>query len=224
MRIQANKMKEMLQLYFIMGTQNTNSVPLEVLEQAISGGITMFQFREKGRGSLSDLAKEELARNLMKLCKIHSVPFIVNDDVDLALAIDANGVHVGQDDEKADQVRRKIGDKILGVSAHTMDEVRKAIEYGADYLGIGPIFPTESKEDAKPPNGGALIKEIRKAGISIPIVGIGGITAENAAAVMETGADGISLISAISHAKNPEKAALDLKLSLLSNNRRKSHS
>ncbi|WP_433748359.1 thiamine phosphate synthase [Falsibacillus pallidus] len=220
MRIQANTMKELLQLYFIMGSQNTNNDPFEVLNQAINGGITLFQFREKGKGSLSGKAKEEFARDLMKLCRSHAIPFIVNDDVDLALAIDADGVHVGQDDEQADQVRNKIGDKILGVSAHSMDEVHKAIEYGADYLGVGPIFPTETKEDAKPPNGGVLIKEIRKAGISIPIVGIGGITAENAPTVLETGADGISLISAISHAKNPEKAALDLKRSLLLNNRR----
>ena len=169
--------------------------------------LRYFNFVKKGTAHLDGEAKEKLASELMKLCRQHSVPFIVNDDIALAISIDADGVHVGQDDESVDEVRKKIGDKILGVSAHTMDEVAKAVKDGADYLGIGPVFPTDTKPDAKQPNGGILIRECRQAGIDIPIVGIGGITDENASFVIEAGSDGISLISAISMAESPENSS-----------------
>jgi thiamine-phosphate pyrophosphorylase len=118
------------------------------------------------------------------------------------LELDADGVHIGQEDESVDMVRKKIGDKILGVSAHSIAEVDQAIKNGADYLGIGPIFPTSTKEDAKTAAGTKLIEELRSMGYSIPIVGIGGIKVENAQSVIQAGADGVSVITAISLAED----------------------
>ncbi|WP_025688213.1 thiamine phosphate synthase, partial [Paenibacillus zanthoxyli] len=176
--------------------------------EAIAGGVTIFQFREKGPGALTGEAKFNLARELQGICRAHGVPFIVNDDIDLAIQLDADGVHVGQDDEPARVLREKLGSrKIIGVSAHTPEEVRQAIDDGADYLGIGPVYPTSSKDDARPVQGTILIQNLRKAGITIPLVGIGGITADNAARVFAAGADGVSVISAIAGADHPQAAA-----------------
>ena len=147
------------------------------------------------------------ARQVQALCKQFNVPFIINDDVELALELDADGVHIGQDDDKAADVRARIGDKILGVSAHTLEEVLKAEKDGADYIGAGPVYPTETKRDTKAVQGVSLIQEIRRQGIGIPVVGIGGITVENCVPVIEAGADGISVISAISKAADPKQAA-----------------
>lgn len=190
-----------------MGSTNCLNKPEEVLLLAVKGGITMFQYREKGKNALTGMDKRELARSLQKICAMHAVPFIVNDDIDLAVELDADGVHIGQDDTDAGEVRERIGNKILGVSAHTMAEVKKAMKDGADYIGAGPIYPTETKEDAEPVKGTLLIEEVRKAGITIPIVGIGGITSANARAVIEAGGDGVSVISAISLSEDPCRAA-----------------
>ena len=185
-----------------MGSVNCAKAPVEVLQEAIQGGITLFQYREKGQGALTGEAKVRLAKQLQEVCKNHHIPFIVNDDVDLALALDADGVHVGQDDESASIVRDKIGDKILGISAHNLEEANKAIADGADYLGLGPIFETKTKEDAKEVQGVNLIRSFRENGIQQPLVGIGGISTRNAASVIQSGADGISVISAISQAES----------------------
>ncbi|WP_044737169.1 thiamine phosphate synthase [Geobacillus kaustophilus] len=209
-RIASREMKERLAVYFIMGSQNSERPAADVLKEALDGGVTLFQFREKGSGALKGADKEELARHLQRLCRAYGVPFIVNDDVELALAIDADGVHVGQDDEDARRVREKIGDKILGVSAHNVEEAMAAVEAGADYLGVGPIYPTSSKEDAKEAQGPDVLRRLREAGIAIPIVAIGGITAGNAKTVIEAGADGVSVISAIASAPSPKAAAAAL--------------
>ncbi|MGG1559265.1 MULTISPECIES: thiamine phosphate synthase [Geobacillus] len=209
-RIASGEMKERLAVYFIMGSQNSERPAADVLKEALDGGVTLFQFREKGPGALKGADKEALARQLQRLCRAYGVPFIVNDDVELALAIDADGVHVGQDDEDARRVREKIGDKILGVSAHNVEEAMAAVEAGADYLGVGPIYPTSSKEDAKEAQGPDVLRRLREAGITIPIVAIGGITAANAKTVVEAGADGVSVISAIASAPSPKAAAAAL--------------
>ncbi|WP_025950072.1 thiamine phosphate synthase [Geobacillus thermocatenulatus] len=209
-RIASGEMKERLAVYFIMGSQNSERPTADVLKEALDGGVTLFQFREKGPGALKGADKEALARQLQRLCRAYGVPFIVNDDVELALAIDADGVHVGQDDEDARRVREKIGDKILGVSAHNVEEAMAAVEAGADYLGVGPIYPTSSKEDAKEAQGPDVLRRLREAGITIPIVAIGGITAVNAKTVVEAGADGVSVISAIASAPSPKAAAAAL--------------
>ncbi|WP_374717959.1 thiamine phosphate synthase [Neobacillus sp.] len=202
-----NYLREMLKVYFIMGSTNCFKDPREVLAESIDGGITMFQFREKGDGALTGVEKFNLAKDLQSLCRKNQIPFIVNDDIELALALDADGVHIGQEDEPASVVREKIGNKILGVSVHSMEEALAALKDGADYFGIGPVFPTKTKKDAKPSRGTTLIEELRRKGYSTPIVGIGGITTENASTVMAAGADGISVISAISHASSPYEAA-----------------
>lgn len=206
------ELRSKLQLYFIVGSTNCKEDPEKVLLEAINGGITMFQFREKGEGALTGTGKLNLAQKLQHRCKEHAVPFIVNDDIELALALNADGVHIGQDDEDASTVRKKLGEgKIVGVSAHTLMEVKKAIADGADYIGAGPIYPTSTKEDAEPVKGTSLIEEVRKNGIRIPIVGIGGINEGNARAVIEAGADGVSVITAISLAEDIYKSAAALK-------------
>ncbi|KYD32538.1 MULTISPECIES: thiamine phosphate synthase [Bacillaceae] len=209
-RIASEVMRERLKVYFIMGSTNCKKQPLEVLTEAIDGGITLFQFREKGSGALVGEQKYEFAKQLQAICQKRGIPFIVNDDVELALAIDADGVHIGQDDEDARIVREKIGDKILGVSAHNLKEAQAAVAAGADYIGVGPIYPTKSKADAKQAQGPGIIRLLRNNGIAIPIVGIGGITAENAGEVMSAGADGVSVISAIASATSPFMAAKQL--------------
>lgn len=198
MRIETKKMSNLLQVYFIMGSNNCMKDPLAILKEALDGGVTLFQFREKGEGTLTGEDRVRFAKKLQVLCKEYGVPFIVNDDVELAVELDADGVHVGQDDEGITSVREKMGDKIIGVSTHTIEEAKWAIENGADYLGVGPIFPTSTKKDTKAVQGTKGLAHFREQGITVPIVGIGGITIENTAAVIEAGADGVSVISAIS--------------------------
>ncbi|AIQ12726.1 thiamine phosphate synthase [Paenibacillus durus] len=207
-RLDSEAVRAHLRVYFIMGSVNSRRPAAEVLTEAIAGGVTIFQFREKGPGALIGEAKVNLARELQAICRDHGVPFIVNDDIDLAIQLDADGVHVGQDDEPARVLRERLGSrKIIGVSAHTPEEVRQAIDDGADYLGIGPVYPTSSKDDARPVQGTILIQNLRREGITIPLVGIGGITAANASPVLAAGADGVSVISAIAGADHPQEAA-----------------
>ena len=201
-------LKRALKLYFILGSANCmGRSPSKILTEAIEGGITMFQFREKGTGALTGSEKYGLAEELQNICKKASIPFIVNDDIELALALHADGIHIGQDDEPAQLVRERMKGKILGISVHNMKEAQQAISVGADYFGVGPIFPTSTKEDTNDVQGVKVISEFRTNGITIPIVGIGGITGENAASVIEAGADGVSVITAISQAENVQIAA-----------------
>jgi thiamine-phosphate pyrophosphorylase len=204
------KLKEALSLYFIMGSVNCSGDPKSVLLEAISEGVTMFQLREKGEKCLQGEEAVKLAKELQAICRNHEVPFIINDNIELALLIDADGVHIGQEDEYPREVRERIGNKILGISAHTPEEARNAIEAGADYLGVGPMFQTTTKTNTRPVRGPAVIKQIRKEGIHHPLVGIGGITHKNAELVLEAGADGIAVISEISKSPSPKSAAARL--------------
>ncbi|WP_078408536.1 thiamine phosphate synthase [Priestia abyssalis] len=204
-------LREQLALYFVMGSTNCPAPPQSILEEAIKGGTTIFQFREKGNGSLKGSEKKELAQTLQRICKQYSIPFIINDDVDLAVEIGADGVHIGQEDEQIEQVRQKIGNKILGVSVHNAEEAKQAELLGADYLGVGPIFYTTTKEDIREVSGPAVIQMIRSAEITLPLVGIGGIDSQNAHEVIAAGADGIALISAISLQDDPQQSARKLK-------------
>lgn len=199
--------KNAIQLYFVMGSNNCKIDPVHVLEQAILGGVTLFQFREKGEGALQGEEKYKLARELQAVCKRYEIPFIVNDDIELAISLQADGVHIGQEDEPFEVVKAKVGKKIIGVSCHNLEEAKLAISQGADYIGVGPMYPTTTKLDTRNVVGPALIKSLRSADLTIPMVGIGGINAENAAAVYEAGADGIAVISAISHQVDPKLAA-----------------
>ena len=193
-----------LQLYFIMGTANAKiKQPLAILEEALQAGITMFQFREKGIDALTNEDYEHFARQCQKRCHHYNVPFIVNDDIELALKLKADGIHIGQDDFPISLVREKIGAEIiLGVSVHTADELHIAIENGADYVGIGPIFATTSKIDAKAPSGTEFLQQARRHYPELPIVAIGGINCQNAETVFKAGADGVAVISAICESHN----------------------
>ena len=141
--------KELLKLYFICGTTTCQGKDLySVVEEALKGGITLFQFREKGKGALEGKEKLELAIKLQNLCKKYNVPFIVNDDIELALEIAADGVHVGQDDLGVDEIRKLMPDKIIGLSIGNEEELKQSkVEY-VDYVGVGHVFVTQSKDDA----------------------------------------------------------------------------
>ncbi len=186
-----------LAVYFIMGTENCKEDPLLVLEDALKSGITFFQLREKGANALTGEPLEKFALACQALCKEYNVPFIINDNVQLALKINADGVHVGQDDAPIAQIREQFNGKIVGVSVHNDEEMKVAVEGGADYVGIGPIYETQSKADAKPAAGVSFLSKARRDYQDFPIVGIGGITTENASEVLAAGADGVAVISAI---------------------------
>ncbi len=210
-----SSVKKLLSVYFIMGSVNCLSDPAKILSEAISGGITLFQFREKGNGCLVETDKKKLALELQQICKKANVPFFVNDDVNLAIDIKADGIHIGQDDEPVAKVREKVGNMLVGVSVHTLAEAKRAVTEGADYLGIGPIFPTSTKEDAKKPQEFRLIHQIRQARMDIPLVGIGGIQIHNAQSVIEAGADGVSVITAISQSASVRESAKLLKKAVI---------
>lgn len=222
-RAAPERMRQHLRMYLVLGSANCTAEPDWVVREAIAGGATMVQFREKGRGALTGEPMIQLARRIQNPCRHAGVPFIVNDDVELALKLNADGVHIGQDDESAASVRERIGNRILGVSAHTIEEARRAILHGADYIGVGPIYPTTSKEDAKPVQGPALLRALRAAGIDMPIVGIGGITAARAEEVIGAGADGVAVISAVTAAESVRDAVAGIRAKaacLLDSNRR----
>lgn len=191
-----------LRNYFIMGSQNCDQDPVEILESAAKAGITAFQFREKGDGSLTGTAKLELGNQLRTICRQYNVPFIVNDDVELGKTLDADGIHVGQDDQSVKAVRDHFPDKIIGLSVSNSREVVNSSLPLVDYVGAGPVFATSSKADAKEAVGVEWITELREQFPSLPIVGIGGITTQNADSVIKAGADGVSVISAITKSKN----------------------
>lgn len=186
-----------LAVYLIMGTPNCVEDPLVVLKDALEAGVTMFQLREKGDGALKGDELEGFARQCQEICKSYKVPFIINDDVELALKLHADGVHVGQDDIALTEIREKFTGRIVGVSVHTQQELEGAIKGGADYVGIGPIYETRSKSDAKAPAGLTFLRHARGLLPDFPIVAIGGITPENAHEPLQAGADGVAIISAI---------------------------
>ncbi len=181
------------------------------VEQALRGGVTFLQIREK---DLDEKSFEAEALRLQELCRRYRVPFIVNDNVPLAVRIHSDGVHVGQEDMKASEVRKLIGpDKILGVSAQTVEDALRAEAEGADYLGVGAVFPTGSKDDAVDVSK-EMLTAICKA-VTIPVVAIGGITYENVSQLADTGIAGISVISAIFGQKNVEDATRRLREKVL---------
>ena len=203
--------KELLKLYFICGTTTCLGKDLyTVVEDALKGGITLFQFREKGEGALEGREKVELAIKLQDLCKKYNVPFIVNDDIELALEIDADGVHVGQDDLDVDEIRKLMPDKIIGLSIGNEEELKQSkVEY-VDYVGVGPVYVTQSKDDA----GGAIgyegLELMRRFLPQMPLVAIGGIQTQHIKDVMKTNVDGVSIISAISYSDNIEKTVREM--------------
>lgn len=194
-------------LYVITDKKLGNGVIEETVRRAITGGATIVQYREK----CSDTAEMVcVATQVHKITKAAGIPLIINDWIDVALAVDAEGVHVGQEDMSSSVVRKIIGArKLLGVSVKTVSEASSAVKDGANYLGVGDIFGTTSKDNAGEPIGLEMLKKIAES-VSIPIVGIGGITKINAGSVIESGADGIAVISAIIGNPDPEKEAREL--------------
>ena len=165
----------------------------EVVKESLDGGATFIQLREK---ELDNEHFLEEAKQLKELCAEYKVPFVINDNVDIAIAMDADGVHVGQSDMETGDVRAKLGtDKIIGVSAHTVEQAILAEKRGADYLGVGAVFPTGSKDDADDVSHETL-KAICEA-VNIPVIAIGGITVDNTPQLAGTGICGIAVISAI---------------------------
>ena len=179
----------------------------EQVEEALKGGATFIQLREK------DLTEEEFleeAKKIQQLCKKYRVPFIINDNVKLAKEIDADGVHVGQSDMEALDVRAQLGeDKIIGVSARTVEQALLAEKHGADYLGVGAVFQTGTKTDAREVEH-SVLKEICTK-VDIPVVDIGGITKDNVKELSGSGINGVAVISAIFAQKDIETATAKLK-------------
>ncbi|MCR5544495.1 MAG: thiamine phosphate synthase [Eubacterium sp.] len=201
--------KKDLLLYAVTDRHWLNGRTLyEVVKESLEGGATFIQLREK---NLDDETFFEEAKELQELCREYNVPFIVNDNVDIALKMNADGIHVGQSDMEAGNVRALLGpDKIIGVSAATVDEAVLAEKRGADYLGVGAVFPTGSKDDAREVDYKTL-KAICNA-VSIPVVAIGGITKDNIKELAGSGIEGIAVISAIYAQDDIKKAAEDLVL------------
>jgi len=170
---------------------------VELARQAIEGGAPMIQLRDKTAGPRRLLPH---AREIANLCHERRVRFLVNDRLDLALAADADGVHLGQDDLPASVARAALGPgKILGVSIHSLEQAVRAQADGADYLGIGPIFETSTKATGYAPLGYDEVRRVR-ASIDLPLIAIGGITLDNVGGVIRAGADGVAVISAIAGA------------------------
>lgn len=195
-------MKKHLRKYFIMGSQNCERDPEEILREAIAAGITVFQFREKGTGSLSGEEKIQLGKRLREICRNDGIPFIINDDIELAELLDVDGIHVGQDDTDVEVLREKFPDLYIGLSVSNEKELANSPIHLVDYVGAGPVFATSSKEDAKKPVGIEWIQCLRKKHPELPIVAIGGINESNAHQIIEAGADGVAVISAITKSKN----------------------
>lgn len=180
------------------------------VKKALDGGATFVQLREKNLDRADFLAE---ALEIQKLCREYGVPFVINDEVSIAKDIDADGVHVGQSDMEAMDVRKILGsDKILGVSAQTVEQAMIAEKHGADYLGVGAVFATGSKDDADDVSHETL-KAICEA-VSIPVIAIGGITKDNIFELVGSGICGVAVISAIFGQKDIKKATEELKVSV----------
>ncbi len=177
------------------------------VEAALKGGVTCVQLREK---AMDDAAFLREAREIHALCRQYGVPFIVNDRVEIAIACGAEGVHVGQDDMAAGDVRRLAGEgMILGVSVHTVEEALEAIQNGADYLGLGAVFPTSTKTDVEQ-MANETVRAICDV-VDVPVVAIGGINRKNVRKLSGSGVDGVALVSAIFSETDIEAACRDLR-------------
>ena len=183
-----------------------NETLVSVCKEVLENGATFLQIREK---DLDEETFEQDAAALKKLCEVHHIPFVVNDSVEIALRIDADGVHVGQSDIKGRDIRSMIGDeKILGISAGTVEEAILAEKAGADYIGVGAIFGTSTKKDAR----NLTVEKLQEIceSVSIPVVAIGGITASNIMELSNSGVDGAAVVSAIFASDNPGEATKKL--------------
>jgi thiamine-phosphate pyrophosphorylase len=198
-----------LSLYFIVdralaGRRNVE----QIVRDALAGGVTAIQLREKHMSTKPLIA---WANKLKAIVSEFGIPLIINDRIDVAVAVDADGVHLGQDDAPIDVARKLLGaDKIIGLSAHTRKEALDAEKTGADYIGVGTVFSTSSKKDIQKIIGTSGLNRIRK-NVSLPMVAIGGVNENNLTQVMKTGVDGVAIISAIMNSSNPKQTCLALR-------------
>jgi thiamine-phosphate pyrophosphorylase len=207
-------MKHIGRLHVLTDTElQSRFTHVELAKMAIKGGADTIQFRQK-TGMTREMI--EICREMKRLCEDADVTFIVNDRVDVAIASEADGVHLGQDDFPIPLARKLLGEtRIIGASAVTLEEALECLSKGADYIGFGPVYPTTSKDDAGPVTGISLLEKVVKA-VSIPIIAIGGVTGENTLEVIQTGALGIAVISAVCCQENPEQATRELSRALQS--------
>jgi len=182
-----------------------------IVEAAVRGGVTCVQLREKACSTRTFIKEALVLRGLLHE---HGIPLIINDRVDVALAVEADGVHLGQTDMPLPQARAILGDKaLIGISAESLDDALRAEAEGADYIGVSPIFTTPTKTDTAPALGLSGLAAIRAA-VRLPLIGIGGLNLENAAEVIRHGGSGLAVVSAIVSAENPEAAARQLRAAI----------
>ena len=194
-------------LYFVLESSLCSHDPLFTVNEALAGGAGIIQLRDKDSSYEEKLV---LGREIMQMCRKYNAAFIVNDSLDLTLELSADGIHVGKDDDSIESIRFKIGDKIIGYSPVSIEDAVSAEMAGADYLGAGAVFPTESKRDIGAAHGIEYVREM-VGRVKIPVVGIGGINLDNAELVKETGAAGIAVITAVSQNADPREAAKKLR-------------
>ncbi|MDD3726118.1 MAG: thiamine phosphate synthase [Candidatus Ratteibacteria bacterium] len=188
-------------LYFITDSFLTKSSVVDDVKAAVKAGVKIVQYREKNKCA-REMVKE--AQEIKKICKGRGV-FLVNDRVDIAMVVGADGVHLGQNDIPCVYARKLLGkNKIIGITVHSIEEALAAEKDGANYLGVSPIFSTKTKKDARAPLGLGVLKEIKKS-VHIPVVAVGGIDLTNIISVLEAGADGVSAVSAIITKDDVEK-------------------
>ena len=200
--------KQMMRLYAVTDRAWTGKQSLyEQVEAALKGGATCVQLREKALSDEEFLAE---AQEIRELCSRYQVPFFINDKVEIAIRCKADGIHVGQEDMAAAQVRRRVGpDMMIGVSAHSVEEALEAVKHGADCLGVGAMFSTSTKTDVN-----LLPKETLRAiceAVDVPVVAIGGINKDNISLLAGTGVDGVALVSAIFASDDIETACRQLR-------------
>jgi thiamine-phosphate pyrophosphorylase len=201
-----------IDLYFITDSKLTRKTVLEDVRAAIKAGVKIIQYREKEKTTGEVL---EEAKKIGKLCKENSILFIINDRVDVALAVNADGIHLGNEDMPYSIARKLLGrKKIIGLTVQNIQEAIEAEKIGADYVGVSPIFETKTKVDAGKPAGTELIKVV-KGKLKIPFVAIGGINEKNIKSVLKAGAKSVAIISAIITKDNVEKECKKFKKIIL---------
>ena len=208
MKFTKDEIRQAMRLYAVTDQSwlKEGQTLLSVCESVLANGATFLQIREK---DLSPAAFEAEATKLKALCEKHRVPYVVNDSVEIALAIDADGVHVGQSDIRGRDIRALLGaDKLLGISAGTVAEAIAAENAGADYIGVGAVFGTTTKKNAR----NLTVEKLREIcdAVSIPVVAIGGINASNLMELTGSGVDGVAVVSAIFAADDPGRATKEL--------------
>ncbi|MFH2128582.1 MAG: thiamine phosphate synthase [Pseudomonadota bacterium] len=206
-------MKDIDRLHVLTDTELQQRYSHEELARlAIAGGAGVIQFRQK-QGSTRQMI--ETARHMLAICRRHQAKLIINDRLDVALAAEADGVHLGQDDFPLAQAREILGpDKIIGGSASSVEEAALCRAGGVDYIGLGPVYPTTSKADAGPAGGLDLLRRVSRE-FGLPVIAIGGVNAARAAEVMGAGAHGMAVISAVCCQPDPREAAAELLRAML---------